>query len=213
MAASSAIDDRVEQVTQQMAQTPVTSTAPQLSSETVKQFKALEDDYLTQEVSDEKHPLNVIIKAIGLAENSIDIFMFTFQDRKIQEALERAIGQDVREIGAVCGVSKRLAVKIYADKSQYDEQEEMQNVLHDLRSKGCTVKLCSVPTTDSFHGLLHLKMMFIDRQLTLSGSYNYSKRAAEYSIEQLSVVFEKNTDWFLRVETLIKSHVESIYLP
>lgn len=118
------------------------------------------------------NPELVIVNAILKATQSIHFAIFTFSGSStIDDALLSALGNQV-------------AVKGVLDRSQaahgYCPHPKLINAGADLRRH-------RVPTLPGFPrpGKLHHKVMVIDRQAAISGSFNYTDQANRYNDENV----------------------------
>jgi phosphatidylserine/phosphatidylglycerophosphate/cardiolipin synthase-like enzyme len=110
-------------------------------------------------------PLNAILQLIHGARGSIDVCVYTVTDDRITRALLEAHGRGVR-----------LRVVGDDDKS-LDAGSDMDR----LRDAGVPVRL------DRSEAHMHHKFAVFDRLRLLTGSYNWTRSAAEHNHENVLV--------------------------
>jgi phosphatidylserine/phosphatidylglycerophosphate/cardiolipin synthase-like enzyme len=104
-----------------------------------------------------------IVQEIQRAQSSIDIEMYTFTRTEIANAL-------------IAAKNRGVAVRLLADSS---EAATPGSVLPRLDAAGISVKR----TVGSGGGIMHDKVAIFDRQVLLTGSYNWSTAAEEENDE------------------------------
>jgi phosphatidylserine/phosphatidylglycerophosphate/cardiolipin synthase-like enzyme len=110
----------------------------------------------------------IIVDAIHSAKSTIEIAIFSLTDPAIVFALREAH-------------KKGLHVRIITDRMQ--AYSRTQNVAMQILNKvGIPIKL------NKHSGLMHLKMIIVDRSQVITGSYNFSKSANKVNDELLMVV-------------------------
>jgi phosphatidylserine/phosphatidylglycerophosphate/cardiolipin synthase-like enzyme len=121
--------------------------------------------------SEDCDPLTAVLKAINGARSTIRIQMYSLTLTEIVNAL---VGAHRR------GVDVRLIV----DRSQlHDDRSDALRVT-SLVSKGVPVMV------DTVSGLMHNKVMVIDGETVLTGSFNYTAGAERWNAENLLVVHD-----------------------
>lgn len=124
--------------------------------------------------------LNDIIDLIRSSEKYLDICVFTISDNRIADELVKAFdrGVDVRVISD--------------NEKMFDEGSDIQY----LWDKGLSVKIDTSP----YH--MHHKFMIVDEGKVLTGSYNWTKSAANYNQENTVIIESKElSNFFIDVFT------------
>lgn len=114
-------------------------------------------------------PLATILHEIDSARTTIRLQMYSLTVQEIVNALTRAKGR---------GVDVRLIV----DRGQLHQDHNDSVRVAALASAGIPVTVDTVP------GLMHNKVMVIDSQTVLTGSFNYTWGAEHWNAENLLVV-------------------------
>ncbi len=109
--------------------------------------------------------LNAITDTINNAKDSLDICVFTITDNRIVKAIEAAKFRGV-------------TVKIITDN---DKLLDRGSDIIYLSKKGYDIK---VDYTDSH---MHHKFAVIDKKISLTGSYNWTRSAEKYNQENVLV--------------------------
>lgn len=104
-----------------------------------------------------------IIKAIDNARVSIDLAIYSFTSKEIKSSLEWAQRRGVK-------------IRIIADSKQ---AEGKYSVIHSLYSAGFNVKIIHGKS----RGIMHNKFAVFDRNILLTGSYNWTKGAESFNYE------------------------------
>jgi len=107
-----------------------------------------------------------VVKAVDQATNSVLVQAYSFTSAPIAKALVEAHKHGVR-------------IQIILDKSQRTEKySEADFTAH-----------AGIPTfIDAKHAISHNKIMVIDRQTILTGSFNFTKAAEDNNAENLLVI-------------------------
>lgn len=114
--------------------------------------------------------LNAILLHLRSAVRNIRICVFTISDDRIAEAI-------------IYAHKKKVDVKVITDDDKsYDKGSD----IHKLALEGVEVKM-----DDSPHHMHH-KFAVIDEKVALTGSYNWTRSAAEYNHENLLVAEDKH---------------------
>lgn len=88
-------------------------------------------------------------------------------------------------VNAFCAAAERkVAVKIKYDERQ-SEYEGMRKALERLRKAGV---VCTAVKFRSTYGQMHDKFIVMDRQMVLTGSYNYTTTATKDNYENLVLI-------------------------
>ncbi|TGE15279.1 phospholipase D-like domain-containing protein [Hymenobacter elongatus] len=115
--------------------------------------------------------VDAIRKLIGQAARQLDVCVFTISDDRITEALLAAHRRGV-------------AVRLLTDNDKlYDKGSDIAQ----LHASGLRIRIDR--TTDH----MHHKFAVADRQLVLTGSYNWTRSAALYNLENLLVTDDATT--------------------
>ncbi len=133
-----------------------------------KQIKPYQKDYTSVYFAPDYDLENIVIKRINQATKSINFLIFTFTDSDIADALVAARNRGV-DVRGVFDESGNNYVKNY---SQYEY----------LKNNGIDVSI------DGNSFKLHDKVMIIDDNCTLTGSYNYTEKASDYNQENLIII-------------------------
>ena len=107
--------------------------------------------------------LNHIIELINNAKTHLDICVFTISDDRISRALLRA-----KHFG--------VELKIITDN---DKLLDTGSDIKSLSNEGIPVKVDNTPNH------MHHKFMIVDREIILTGSYNWTRSAAMYNQENV----------------------------
>lgn len=138
--------------------------------------------------SPEGHCTDKIVTAINAAQSSIFVMAFSFTSPEIAGALVEAHKRGVE-------------VKVLIDKSQLKEKYSQ---LPFLVKKG-------IPTfIDSATGIAHNKVILLDKHLTLTGSFNFTRAAESKNAENVLLIDDPSLaqlyqdNWERRVSTAKK---------
>lgn len=110
-----------------------------------------------------------IVDAIGQARSSVYMQAFSFTSAPIAKALVDAAKRGVK-------------VEAILDKSQ---RKETYTGATFLRNEGIPVYI------DAAHAIAHNKVMVIDGQTVVTGSFNFTKAAEERNAENLLIIKDK----------------------
>jgi phosphatidylserine/phosphatidylglycerophosphate/cardiolipin synthase-like enzyme len=111
-----------------------------------------------------------IIQEVGKAKDSVLVQAYSFSSWPIARALTEAHTRGVQ-------------VKVLLDKSQVHKR---YSVLNSLVAAG-------VPTwIDAAHHIAHNKIMVIDRETVITGSFNFTRSAEMENAENLLVIHDKD---------------------
>lgn len=110
-----------------------------------------------------------IRQALDNAKSSVFVQAYSFTSAPIAEALVKAHRRGVN-------------VQVLLDKSQKTEKYSSADFLVNA----------GIPTKiDAAHAIAHNKVMIIDKEIVITGSFNFSKAAEESNAENLLVVRDK----------------------
>jgi phosphatidylserine/phosphatidylglycerophosphate/cardiolipin synthase-like enzyme len=112
---------------------------------------------------------NAIVKAIQDAKKSILIQAYTFTSLPIAKAL-------------VSAKSPGMRIEAILDKSQRTEKYSSADFLFNA---GIPVKI------DAQHAIAHNKVIIVDGETTITGSFNFTRGAEEDNAENLLVIRDK----------------------
>jgi phosphatidylserine/phosphatidylglycerophosphate/cardiolipin synthase-like enzyme len=108
---------------------------------------------------------DVIIRELNQCERSLKICMFTISDNPIANAIMDAFKRNVK-------------VSIITDDGKiFDKGSDIQM----LQKGGIEVKI------DSYKSLMHHKFCIIDNYKVITGSYNWTRTAAEFNNENIVI--------------------------
>jgi len=110
---------------------------------------------------------SAIIKELETANNSVLVQAYSFTSVPIAEALVNAHKRGVK-------------VKVILDRSRKAEKKSSAPFLSD---RGVQVKID--------RGIAHNKVMIIDGEIVITGSFNFTKNAEENNAENLLVIHDK----------------------
>jgi phosphatidylserine/phosphatidylglycerophosphate/cardiolipin synthase-like enzyme len=116
-------------------------------------------------------PLATILHEIDSARTTIRLQMYSLTVREIVQALIRA-------------ATRAVDVRIIVDRGQFHEDRNDSLRVEALASAGVPVLVDTVP------GLMHNKIMVIDSETVLTGSFNYTWGAEHWNAENLLVVHD-----------------------
>jgi phosphatidylserine/phosphatidylglycerophosphate/cardiolipin synthase-like enzyme len=107
-----------------------------------------------------------VVEALGAARTSVLVQAYSFTSAPIAEALVKAHRRGVQ-------------VQVILDKSQRSEKYSSATFLVNA----------GVPTViDAKHSISHNKVMIIDSETVITGSFNFTKAAEESNAENLLVI-------------------------
>ncbi len=112
---------------------------------------------------------DAIIRELNNAKNSVLVQAYSFTSAQIAKAILNAHKRKVR-------------VEIILDKSQKTQKYSSATFLFN---SGIPVKI------DSVHQIAHNKIMVIDGETVITGSFNFTKAAEESNAENLLVIRDK----------------------
>jgi phosphatidylserine/phosphatidylglycerophosphate/cardiolipin synthase-like enzyme len=110
-----------------------------------------------------------IIKELNKAKSTILVQAYSFTSAPIVKALLNAHKRGVK-------------VEVILDKSQRTEKYSSATFLFN---QGIPVKI------DSQHAIAHNKVMIIDGESVITGSFNFTKAAEENNAENLLIIYDK----------------------
>jgi phosphatidylserine/phosphatidylglycerophosphate/cardiolipin synthase-like enzyme len=110
-----------------------------------------------------------VIKELGKAKNTILVQAYSFTSAPIAKALLNAHKRGVK-------------VEVILDKSQSTKQYSSATF---LSNQGIPIKI------DAQHAIAHNKVMIIDGETVITGSFNFTKAAEENNAENLLVIHDK----------------------
>jgi len=111
-------------------------------------------------------PTAAIIETLDNAKESVHVQAYSFTSAPIAAALKRAH-------------DKGVAVRVILDKSQMSDKYTSATF---LKRAGIAVWI------DSKHAIAHNKVMVVDGQTVITGSFNFTKSAEERNAENLLVI-------------------------
>ena len=112
---------------------------------------------------------DAIVKEIGKAKTEILVQAYSFTSTPIAKALVVAFKRGVK-------------VEAILDKSQRSEKYTSASFLANSK----------IPTfIDDKHSIAHNKIMIIDKQIVITGSFNFTKAAEEHNAENLLIIPSK----------------------
>jgi phosphatidylserine/phosphatidylglycerophosphate/cardiolipin synthase-like enzyme len=111
-----------------------------------------------------------ICQALGNARSSILVQAYSFTSAPIADALIRAHKKGVR-------------VQVLLDKSQ---QQMKYSCIDILMAAGVPLLI------DASHAIAHNKVMIIDNEILITGSFNFTKAAEERNAENLLIIHNKD---------------------
>ena len=112
-----------------------------------------------------------IIENIDKSEKNISLMMFAFTNKNIANALINA-------------QKRGIIIKVILDRVQNNFQK--YSVYKYLKSNNINVKL------DKNRFKLHNKVLIIDDNIVITGSYNYTKQANTYNDENILIIKDRN---------------------
>jgi len=107
--------------------------------------------------------VNHIVELIESSINQLDICVFTISDDRISRAIVDAMKNDVN-------------VRIISDN---DKTKDLGSDIKDLCNVGISVRIDNTPNH------MHHKFMVVDQKIVLTGSYNWTRSAANYNQENV----------------------------
>ncbi len=110
-----------------------------------------------------------IVKELSQAKTSVLVQAYSFTSAPIAKAL-----LDTHKRG--------VKVQVVLDKSQRTEKYSSATF---LTNQGIPVKI------DAMHAIAHSKVMVIDGEIVITGSFNFTKAAEEKNAENLLVIHDK----------------------
>ena len=115
-----------------------------------------------------------IIRELTKSKSSVLVQAYSFTSAPIAKALLDAHKRGVK-------------VEVILDKSQRTQQYSSATFLFNA---GISTKI------DSAHAIAHNKVMIIDGEVVITGSFNFSKAAEESNAENLLIIYDKNLALF-----------------
>jgi len=112
---------------------------------------------------------DAIIRELNKAKNSVLVQAYSFTSVPIAEALVNAHKRGVK-------------VEVILDKSH---KAEKKSSAPSLSTGGVQVKI------DATRGIAHNKVMIIDGEIVITGSFNFTKNAEEKNAENLLIIHDK----------------------
>jgi phosphatidylserine/phosphatidylglycerophosphate/cardiolipin synthase-like enzyme len=112
---------------------------------------------------------DAIVSELDKAQSTVLVQAYSFTSYKIAKGLLDAHKRGVK-------------LEIIPDKSQKSDQYSSADF---LANSGMSVKI------DSVHGIAHNKVMIIDGETIITGSFNFTKAAEENNAEELLVIHDK----------------------
>jgi len=113
--------------------------------------------------------LDAITRELGKAKKSVLVQAYSFTSAPIAEALVNAHKRGVK-------------VEVILDKSRKNEKKSSAPF---LSAGGVPVKI------DTTRGIAHNKVMIIDDEIVITGSFNFTKRAEEKNAENLLIIHDR----------------------
>ncbi len=112
---------------------------------------------------------DAITRELNKAKNSVLVQAYSFTSVPIAEALVKAHGKGVK-------------VEVILDKGHKAEKKSSVPFLSD---RGVQVRI------DATRGIAHNKVMIIDGEIVITGSFNFTKNAEEKNAENLLIIHDK----------------------
>jgi phosphatidylserine/phosphatidylglycerophosphate/cardiolipin synthase-like enzyme len=110
-----------------------------------------------------------IVQAVGKARSTILVQAYSFTSRLIAQALKEAQARGVK-------------VQVILDKSQVGDRSGTLN----------TLVQADIPTfIDAAHSIAHKKIIIIDGEIVITGSFNFTRNAEERNAENLLIIPDK----------------------
>jgi phosphatidylserine/phosphatidylglycerophosphate/cardiolipin synthase-like enzyme len=131
-----------------------------------KEITATLAPYFSPQIPNESTPTPAICHEIGGAKHQILVQCYSFTSPQICQALV-----DAKKRG--------VDVRVIADKSDKTGKGEL---LADLVKGGVPVKI------DAKHAIAHNKIMVIDAQTVISGSFNFTVSAEQHNAENCLII-------------------------
>ena len=130
----------------------------------------------------------VIVEQIDNAKSEIYVQAYSFTSAPIAKALVNAHKRGVK-------------VEVILDKSQKKERYTSATFLSNA----------GIPTyIDSIHAIAHNKIMIIDKEIVITGSFNFTKAAEEKNAENLLILKSKElANQYLMNWSKHKNHSDS----
>ncbi len=115
----------------------------------------------------------LLLDSIRLAKSEILVAVYSFSNRKIARALIKRSKEGV-------------SIKLKVDKKQasYDYSKFVFDL---MKSKHLDIEYISMEK----HHSMHNKFLVIDKELVLTGSYNFTKNATKFNWENLVLIKDK----------------------
>jgi phosphatidylserine/phosphatidylglycerophosphate/cardiolipin synthase-like enzyme len=112
---------------------------------------------------------DAIVRELNKAKNTVLVQAYTFTSAPIAKALVNAYKRGVK-------------VEVILDKSQRTQKYSSATFFFNA---GIPVKI------DGQHGIAHNKVMIIDGETVITGSFNFTKAAEESNAENLLIIHDK----------------------
>jgi len=115
---------------------------------------------------------DAIIKELNIAKSTILVQAYSFTSAPIAKAL-----LDAHKRGVM--------VEVILDKVNIGKKAEYSSATF-FANEGIPIRI------DSLHGIAHNKVMVIDGETVITGSFNFTRAAEESNAENLLVIHDKN---------------------
>ena len=114
-------------------------------------------------------PEPVLVNIIDSAKSNVDMAIYSFTDKDIANAL-------------ISAKKRGVTVRVISDR-ECSQEKSQKTVLDSLKNKDIPVKI------NSHTGIMHLKVTIADKNITTTGSFNYT-HAAETENDEVFVVLD-----------------------
>ncbi len=112
---------------------------------------------------------DAIVRELNKAKSTVLVQAYSFTSAPIAKAL-------------LNGHKRGIKIEVILDKSQVNQRYSSATFLYN---QGITVKI------DALHAIAHNKVMIIDGETVITGSFNFTKAAEEKNAENLLVIHDK----------------------
>jgi len=126
--------------------------------------------------SPNKHIDLIMIGEIEKAKSEISVAIYDLTNKKISDALIKAH-------------KRGIFVRVYTDKNINQDYEKP--LLEELESSGIKVKTASPENwrnVESYRAIMHNKFIVIDKDIIITGSYNFTVNAEENNRENIIII-------------------------
>jgi len=144
---------------------------------------------------DSNNALKFVLKLLSLAQKSVKVAMFTFRHPDIIQKL--------KELHS----SKKVSVEVILDKSEILAGRTTAYTL--LKDANVSVSVNKTQPLKPKYPLMHHKFCFIDEEIFMHGSLNWTKKAFERNHDLMSVTRIKSPEEVIKIKTMWEGLIQN----